>query len=206
MIFLKTNSQTKIYQALINTIGLNKSTSQFICKKFGFQKKSSLRHLDNLELEQLNFFLSTNFRLNDSLTDQTKNNIKTKIDLSTYSGKRHNLGYPVRGQRTLSNGKTQKKLYKFRLYYDSKIFNYTFLEKQRQKKKNLKSKKKITKIKYNDKSFMGKGQKKIITLSYKTKLKKVKEERQKLIDYKFKKAHKDAQINHPYFKNIRKSN
>merc|ERR1712118_371478 len=190
--------------ALINTIGLNKSTSQFICKKFGFQKKSSLRHLDNLELEQLNFFLSTNFRLNDSLTDQTKNNIKTKIDLSTYSGKRHNLGYPVRGQRTLSNGKTQKKLYKFRLYYNSKISNYNFLKNQRQKK-NLKSKKKIANIKYND-NLTGKGQKKIISLSYKTKLKKVREERQKLIDYKFKKAHKDAQINHPYFKNIRKSN
>merc|ERR1739845_48390 len=150
MIFLKTNSQTKIYQALINTIGLNKSTSQFICKKFGFQKKSSLRHLDNLELEQLNFFLSTNFRLNDSLTDQTKNNIKTKIDLSTYSGKRHNLGYPVRGQRTLSNGKTQKKLYKFRLYYDSKIFNHNFFKNQRKSTKqkkisNLKKKKIIFK-------------------------------------------------------------
>merc|ERR1712196_370979 len=149
-------------QALINTIGLNKSTSQFICKKLGFQKKSILGHLDNLELEQLNFFLSTNFRLNDSLTDQTKNNIKTKIDLSTYSGKRHNLGYPVRGQRTLSNGKTQKKLYKFRLYYNSKISNYNFLKNQRQrKKKNLKSKKKIANIKYNH-NLTGKGQKKLL--------------------------------------------
>jgi len=36
---------------------------------------------------------------------------KKKIDLGIYQGKRHNLGYPVRGQRTLSNGKTQKKNY-----------------------------------------------------------------------------------------------
>jgi len=35
---------------------------------------------------------------------------KKKIDLGIYQGKRHNLGYPVRGQRTLSNGKTQKKI------------------------------------------------------------------------------------------------
>merc|ERR1739845_255487 len=211
--------------ALINTIGLNKSTSQFICKKFGFQKKSSLRHLDNLELEQLNFFLSTNFRLNDSLTDQTKNNIKTKIDLSTHGGKRHNLGYPVRGQRTLSNGKTQKRLSKFRFYYASELLTHTFFKNQRKSKNSKKlaklKKQKEEKLKKQEqqkvfrekivfnnsirKNIQNKEKKREDHASYLQKLDKIKSERQKQVQHKFIKAHKEAQKNHPYFLNIQKA-
>merc|ERR1712025_1055344 len=63
---------------------------------------------------------------------------KKKIDLGIYQGKRHNLGYPVRGQRTLSNGKTQKKLNKFRFYYASELFTHTFFKNQRKSKNSKK--------------------------------------------------------------------
>merc|ERR1712061_403702 len=70
-------------------------------------------------------------------------NVKDKIDLGIYSGKRHNLGYPVRGQRTLSNGKTQRYLHKFRFYYDSHLYSHSFFKNQRKSFKN----KKIAKLK-----------------------------------------------------------
>merc|ERR1712032_1680229 len=56
-------------------------------------------------------------------------------DLGIYEGKRHNLGYPVRGQRTLSNGKTQRHLHKFRFHYDFKLFGHNFFKNQRKSKK-----------------------------------------------------------------------
>merc|ERR1711929_51174 len=80
--------------------------------------------------------------LDNLLTQQMNKYVKKKIDLGTYQGKRHNLGYPVRGQRTLSNGKTQKNLHKFRFYYDSDLFSHNFFRNQRKSKK----KKKLTKI------------------------------------------------------------
>merc|ERR1739845_330791 len=49
-----------------------------------------------------------------------------------------NLGYPVRGQRTLSNGKTQKRLSKFRFYYSSELFTHTFFKNQRKSKNSKK--------------------------------------------------------------------
>merc|ERR1711939_805053 len=107
------NSEKKIYQVLINIAGLSSSNSQFICKKFGFQKECTFKDLDSSDFEQLRNYLLNNFFLEKLLTEQVSKNVKKKIDLGTYQGKRHNLGYPVRGQRTLSNGKTQKNYISF---------------------------------------------------------------------------------------------
>jgi len=143
MVFLEKNSEKKVSQVLNNLIGLNTSNSNFICKKLGFQKKCLLKNLDSFELEQLKNYLTNNFLLDKSLISQVNNNVKGKIDLGIYSGKRHNLGYPVRGQRTLSNGKTQRYLHKFRFHYDSRLYNHSFFKNQRKSFKN----KKITKFK-----------------------------------------------------------
>jgi len=143
MVFLEKNSEKKIYQVLNDLTGLSSSNSNRICKKFGFQKTCIIRNIDSSYLEQLKSYLDNNFLLDKSVTDENNKNVKSKIDLGTYVGKRHNLGYPVRGQRTLSNGKTQRNLYKFRSYYDPEFFNHGFFKNQRKSLKN----KKISRLK-----------------------------------------------------------
>lgn len=44
------------------------------------------------------------------LTDNIKKNIKFLIKIKSYKGNRHKLKYPVRGQRTHTNGKTTTKI------------------------------------------------------------------------------------------------
>merc|ERR1712072_1269844 len=132
MVFLDRNSDKKIYQVLTNIVGLSSSNSRFICKKFGFQNECTLKNLDSLDFEQLRNYLLNNFFLEKLLREQISKNVKKKIDLGIYQGKRHNLGYPVRGQRTLSNGKTQRNLHRFRFYYDSDLFSHVYFKKQRQ--------------------------------------------------------------------------
>merc|ERR1711885_102836 len=156
-VFLEKNSQKSIYEVLNNFVGLSNSNSNKICKKFGFQKSCTVKDLDSFDLEYLKNYLTDNFLLDKSLTDQIKKNVKKKIDLGTYKGKRHNLGYPVRGQRTLSNGKTQRNLHKFRFYYNAELFSHSFFRNKRRSFKNkkiakLKSKKKKKKIKFIFKS------------------------------------------------------
>merc|ERR1739845_197637 len=104
----------------------------------GFQKTCIIGNIDSSDLEQLN-----NFLIDKLLIEKNTKNVKSKIDLGIYTGKRHNLGYPVRGQRTLSNGKTQRNLHKFRFYYNSELFNHGFFKNQRKSFKN----KKISKLK-----------------------------------------------------------
>merc|ERR1712217_405285 len=143
MVFLDKNSKKKIYQVLQNTTGLGQFNATLICKKFGLQKSCTLKDLDTSKFELLKNYLVSNYTLDKVLNQKMNNNVKNKIKLGTYVGKRHNLGYPVRGQRTLSNGRTQRNLHKFRFHYDFKLFSHNFFKNQRKSFKN----KKIAKLK-----------------------------------------------------------
>ena len=223
MVFLDKNSNKKIYQALNEILGLGTHNTKLLCKKFGFQQKCTLKDLDSFELEQLKNYLTSNFTLDKLLVAKVNKNVKKKIDLGTYEGKRHNLGYPVRGQRTLSNGKTQRNLHRFRFHYDSDLFSHVYFKKQRQSSKNKKIKKlnvlnnnrnhfrnaeiknsltNNTSIKHN---LVKKTKKNENNISYLKKLEKIKVERKVQIERKFQKDHKQAMKTHPYFLNIQKS-
>jgi len=78
MVFLEKNSDKKIYQVLNNIKGLSKSNSEFICKKFGFQKTCTLRNLDSFHFEQLKNYLNKSYFLDNFLTEQTNKNVKKK--------------------------------------------------------------------------------------------------------------------------------
>jgi len=219
MVFLDRNSEKKIYQVLINIVGLSSSNSRFICKKFGFQKVCTFKDLDSSDFEQLRNYLINNFFLEKILREQISKNVKKKIDLGIYQGKRHNLGYPVRGQRTLSNGKTQKKLHKFRFHYASELFTHTFFQNQRKSKNSKKlariKKQKEEKVKKQEQqkayrnqmivnnsirqNIKNKEQEKEDNAAYLKKLEKIKAERQKQVQNKFIKAHKEAQKNSSLF-------
>jgi len=229
MVFLDKNSNKKVYQALNQILGLGHSNVKFLCEKFGFQQNCTLKDLDSFEFEQLKNYLSNNFILDKLLIAKINKNVKKKIDLGTYEGKRHNLGYPVRGQRTLSNGKTQRNLHKFRFYYDSDLFSHVYFKNKRKSVKNKKikklSKNTNSSINFNknirnfknydvknspintniNKSNLVKKTKKNENISYLKKLEKIKVERKLQIERKFQKDHKQAMKTHPYFLNIQKS-
>ena len=149
MVLLNKNSKKKVYQILREIKGLNAHNSNYICKKLGFQQTCKLNNLDNADFEQLKSYLDRHYLLNKSLIESTNKQVKYKIDLGIYAGKRHNLGYPVRGQRTLSNGKTQRRLHRFRFYYESDLFSHVFFKNQRKSNKNKKIARLIAKKKEN---------------------------------------------------------
>lgn len=224
MVLLNKNSKKKVYQILREVKGLNEFNSNYICKKLGFQRTCKLSNLDNGDLEQLKNYLDRHYLLDKSLVELTNKQVKNKIDLGIYVGKRHNLGYPVRGQRTLSNGKTQRRLHKFRFYYESDLFSHVFFKNQHKSSKNKKiakliAKKKENKIKNSQYtrrinpvrpavSFQSQTnrlvKKDIEKKKYLKKLNKIKSERKKQVEARFKKEHKRAQTTHPYFLNIMK--
>merc|ERR1712224_150326 len=214
MVFLDKKFKKKVYQALNEMLGLGSFNARLLCKKFGFQQKCIVKDLDSFQLEQLKNYLLNNYTLNQALVSQMHGNVKKKIDLGTYEGKRHNLGYPVRGQRTLSNGKTQRNLHKFRFYYDSNLFSHVYFKNQRKslKKKKIKRLSEINRnrnyYKFNNRKVQNLRKPAIVSkvqtkaksvkpviiqkkkinkdVSYLKKLEKIKAERQLQIDRKFK--------------------
>jgi small subunit ribosomal protein S13 len=59
-------------------------------------------------------YLKDEASIDTSLRNKIKSNINAKIKINSFAGKRHRLGYPVKGQRTRSNARTAKKLNRFR--------------------------------------------------------------------------------------------
>ena len=125
MFFLDKNSKEKITTILSGILGLGRRRAVFVCRKLGYQQKSTLLDLDVSELDQLTSYVLQNFLINRFLKQKISQNIKSFVELGLYKGKRHQLGYPVRGQRTLCNGKSQKRLSSTRFYgKDSEYIGY----------------------------------------------------------------------------------
>lgn len=91
-------------------------------------------------MKNLNYYLfnGITFLLNKLIVTKVKGQraldlvVKGLIELQTYRGYRHQFHLPVRGQRTKSNGRTIKRIYRFNILRN-KIYEKT--EKKLQKKK-----------------------------------------------------------------------
>jgi small subunit ribosomal protein S13 len=104
------NKNKPIYISLTKTFGINKSLSFFVCYSLGLNPFSKFINLTTLEINKLNYFVEQKYIIKLKLKQEIQSNIKNLITLKCYRGKRHFLGLPVRGQRTQTNAKTQKKL------------------------------------------------------------------------------------------------
>ena len=116
----------KVYYTLLQTKGIGPSLAKFICTYLGISPLSCFNSLSPDKLEGLSQVMGFLRRLSapsllpstlltvgpiDSLLTQFRDlNIAKLVDLNTFRGRRHKLGFPVRGQRTRSNGLTARRL------------------------------------------------------------------------------------------------
>lgn len=97
----------KKYYGISNTKALN------IITYLGIEPNTSYKSIPKSKLNTLTRII--NFLKNENsielgLKNNIRKNIKLKISINSIAGKKHRLRYPVRGQRTRSNGSTAKKL------------------------------------------------------------------------------------------------
>lgn len=98
-----------ILHSLVNIFGINKFSSEKVCRYFGINPKMKIENLDNRKITKLENYLKTNFKTGQNLKNQTISIKKNLLELKSYRGLRNWYGLPVRGQRTSTNGKTKKK-------------------------------------------------------------------------------------------------
>jgi small subunit ribosomal protein S13 len=93
--------------------GINNTKALNIIRYLGLEPNTPFKSIPKTKLNTLTRIL--NFLKNEGsielpLKNSIKKNIKQKISINSIAGKRHRLRYPVRGQRTRSNGRTAKRL------------------------------------------------------------------------------------------------
>jgi small subunit ribosomal protein S13 len=103
------NRNKNYFDELLTVAGLGEKHVIKLYQKYGLntkfvEKKYKKKHLG---------LIKQNIKKGDfekKLTDNVRKNIKFLIKIKNYKGNRHKLKYPVRGQRTHTNGKTTKKI------------------------------------------------------------------------------------------------
>ncbi|CAH1758932.1 13362_t:CDS:2 [Entrophospora sp. SA101] len=95
--------------ALTYFYGIGDITANKICSKFSIHKACKLSELSESQINQISLELS-NMKIESDLRRETRNNIIHHRTIGSYKGKRHAMGYPVRGQRTRTNARTARKL------------------------------------------------------------------------------------------------
>ena len=109
-----------VFVSLMGIFGLGKFNSILICKQLGFSNNLKIK---NLSKDQINKIIKLieylNFKIANNLKKLLALNTKIQILIKCYKGFRKIKGLPVRGQRTHTNSKTAKKMYK----NDCTLFN-----------------------------------------------------------------------------------
>jgi len=108
----KLPTDKRLVKVLTLIYGINKQKSYEICQKIGLNQNKKLNACSTKQLNFLKKYIENHYKNETSYNLYKK--IKFKIDmlitLKTYRGMRHKKRLPVRGQRTRSNGRTQKKM------------------------------------------------------------------------------------------------
>jgi small subunit ribosomal protein S13 len=64
--------------------------------------------LGDEELVKLRDEIEANFKIEGDLRREVQADIRRKMEIGSYQGRRHRMGLPVRGQRTKTNARTRK--------------------------------------------------------------------------------------------------
>lgn len=103
------NSKTILY-SLTFLYGINKHQSKKICYNIGVNPKTTISKLKKNQLNSLIQYINKNIKIEQILKKIKKDQFNELLNIKINRGIRHNLGLPVRGQRTHTNAKTAKKL------------------------------------------------------------------------------------------------
>ncbi|KAJ3195541.1 hypothetical protein HK101_011831 [Irineochytrium annulatum] len=100
--------------ALRYIYGVGKKSGEDICNRLLIHQQCKLRDLPEEKVTQISALLNT-MKIEAELKREELNNINNMIQIGSYRGIRHKGGFPVKGQRTITNARTAKKLNKARL-------------------------------------------------------------------------------------------
>nr|QCI08425.1 ribosomal protein S13 [Ptilothamnion sphaericum] len=103
---LPKNKRVEIGLTYIYGIGL--ARSQEILTKTKINSNTIIQNLNDAEIITIRNILNTKYELEGDLKRIENSNIKRLMEISSYRGRRHRLGLPLRGQRTRTNARTRR--------------------------------------------------------------------------------------------------
>ncbi len=98
----------RIEVALTYIFGIGRTRAQALLAATGVNPESRVHELGDAELVSLRDAIESQYKIEGDLRREVQADIRRKIEIGSYQGRRHRQGLPVRGQRTKTNARTRK--------------------------------------------------------------------------------------------------
>ncbi len=94
--------------ALTYIYGIGRTRAQALLAATGVNPDMRVHELGDDELVKLRDHIEANFQVEGDLRRGVSADIRRKVEIGSYQGRRHRSGLPVRGQRTRTNARSRK--------------------------------------------------------------------------------------------------
>jgi len=94
--------------ALTYIYGIGKTRAHEVLAATGDSPDMRVHALGDEELVKLRDYIEANFQVEGDLRREVTADIRRKVEIGCYQGRRHRQGLPVHGQRTKTNARTRK--------------------------------------------------------------------------------------------------
>ena len=94
--------------ALTSIYGVGRTRAQQMLAATGVSPALRVQELGDDELVRLRDYIEGNLQVEGDLRREVAADIRRKVEIGSYQGRRHRSGLPVRGQRTRTNARGRK--------------------------------------------------------------------------------------------------
>jgi small subunit ribosomal protein S13 len=98
----------RIEVALTYIYGIGRTSARQVLADTGVDPDARVHSLGDQELVKLRDAIEATYKIEGDLRREVQADIRRKVEIGSYQGRRHRQGLPVRGQRTKTNARTRK--------------------------------------------------------------------------------------------------
>ena len=99
----------KLEVALTSIYGIGRTSARAILNETKIDLNKRVQDLEDSDVRTLREIFDTKYVVEDNLRREVKKDITRLYQIKSIRGMRHKKGLPVRGQRTRTNSRTQRK-------------------------------------------------------------------------------------------------
>ena len=100
--------EKRLEVALTYVYGMGRTRAKETLEATGISPDLRVKDMDDQQLVALRDYIEANFKVEGDLRREVAADIRRKVEIGNYQGRRHRSGLPVRGQRTRTNARTRK--------------------------------------------------------------------------------------------------
>ncbi len=100
--------EKRVEIGLTYIFGIGLTTSKLILRETGIGPDTRVRDLTEEEVVRLREYIDRNLKIEGDLRREVAADIRRKVEIGSYQGRRHRSGLPVHGQRTRTNARSRK--------------------------------------------------------------------------------------------------